>query len=69
LGLISNRKDTVAVIGVGTTDFGNLPEHYATSLGIWALRNAAEDAGIKLTDIDGLIVQRLTDYQKFIQIY
>ena len=68
MGLISNRKDTVAVIGVGTTDFGNLPEHDATSLGIWALRNAAEDAGIRLKDIDGLIVQRLTDYQKFIQI-
>jgi acetyl-CoA acetyltransferase len=68
LGLISNRKDTVAVIGVGTTDFGNLPEHDATSLGIWALRNAADDAGISLKDIDGLIVQRLTDYQKFIQI-
>jgi len=68
VALISNRKDSVAVVGVGTTDYGNLPEHDATSLGIWALRNAAEDAGIALDQIDGLVVQRLSDYQKFIQI-
>lgn len=68
MALISNRKDSVAVVGVGTTDYGNLPEHDATSLGIWALRNAAEDAGIALDQIDGLVVQRLSDYQKFIQI-
>ncbi len=68
MALTSNRKDSVAVVGIGTTDFGNLPNHDATSLGIWALRNAAEDAGISLNDIDGLVVQRLSDYQKFIQI-
>jgi len=68
MSLTTNRADSVAVAGVGTTDYGRLPEHDATSLGIWALRNAAEDAGIALSDIDGLVVQRLTDYQKFIQI-
>jgi acetyl-CoA acetyltransferase len=68
VALTSNRKDSVAVVGVGTTDYGRLPEHDATSLGIWALREAAEDAGIALKDIDGLVVQRLTDYQKFVQI-
>lgn len=56
------------MVGVGTTDYGVLADHDATSLGIWALRNAAEDAGINLRDIDGLICQRLTDYQKFVQI-
>ncbi|NYT60290.1 thiolase family protein [Alcaligenaceae bacterium] len=68
MSLISKRKDSVAVIGVGTTKYGTMPEHDATSLGIWALREAAEDAGIRLQDIDGLICQRLTDYQKFVQI-
>ena len=68
MSLISKRKDSVAVVGVGTTDYGALVGHDATSLGIWALRNAAEDAGIDLQDIDGLICQRLTDYQKFVQI-
>ena len=68
MALASNRSDTVAVVGVGTTDFGRLPEHDSTSLGIWALREAADDAGIDLKDIDGLIVQRITDYQKFVQI-
>lgn len=68
MSLTTNRKDSVAVVGVGTTDYGRLPEHDATSLGIWALREAAADAGIELKDIDGLVVQRLSDYQKFIQV-
>jgi acetyl-CoA acetyltransferase len=68
LSLISKRKDSVAVVGVGNTPYGALHGHDATSLGIWALRNAAQDAGIELHDIDGLICQRLTDYQKFVQI-
>jgi acetyl-CoA acetyltransferase len=68
VSLISKRKDSVAVAGVGTTKYGAMPEHDATSLGIWALREAAEDAGIELQDIDGLICQRLSDYQKFVQI-
>ena len=68
MSLISNRKDSVAVVGVGTTNYGALAGHDATSLGIWALRSAAEDAGIKLQDIDGLVCQRMTDYQKFVQI-
>lgn len=68
MSLIGGRKDSVAVVGVGTTDYGALAGHDATSLAIWALREAAEDAGIGLQDIDGLICQRMTDYQKFIQI-
>ena len=68
MSLTSNRKDSVAVVGVGPTKWGAMPEHDATSLGIWALRDAAEDAGIDLQDIDGLICQRITDYQKFVQI-
>ena len=68
MSLISKRKDSVAVVGVGNTPYGALHGHDATTLGIWALRNAAEDAGIELQDIDGLICQRLSDYQKFVQI-
>ena len=68
MSLISKRKDSVAVVGVGTTDYGALHGHDATTLGIWALRNACDDAGIDIKDIDGLICQRLTDYQKFVQI-
>ncbi|MGI6854022.1 thiolase family protein [Mesorhizobium sp. 1B3] len=68
MSLTSKRKDSVAVVGVGMTDFGKLPDHDATSLGIWALREAAADAGVTLADIDGLVVHRLTDYQKFVQI-
>lgn len=56
------------MVGVGTTRYGAMPEHDATSLGILALREAAQDAGIELRDIDGLICQRLSDYQKLVQI-
>ncbi|TWG92123.1 acetyl-CoA acetyltransferase [Mesorhizobium sp. J18] len=68
MSLISNRKDSIAVVGVGMTDFGKLPDHDATSLGIWALREAAADAGLTLADIEGLVIHRLADYQKFVQI-
>lgn len=60
------QHSPVAVVGVGTTTFGRLPEYDATTLGIWALREALEDCGLGTQDIDGLVVQRITDYQKFI---
>ncbi len=34
-------------------------------LGLWALREALADAGLKHTDLDGLIVSRIPDYQRF----
>src|SRR5258708_32824086 len=58
-------SNAVAVIGVGTTAFGRLPDHDADALGAWALREALADAGLALRDIDGLIVNRIADYQRF----
>ncbi len=54
-----------AVAGVGTTAYGRLPEYDQYDLGAWALRNALDDAGLALSDIDGLIVSRIGDYQRF----
>ena len=57
-----------AIVGVGHTRYGRLPEFDAYELGLWALRDALADAGLKFADIDGLIVNRIPDYQRFCEI-
>ncbi len=57
-----------AIAGVGTTAWGRLPEHDAYGLGLWALTEALEDAGLSFADIDGLVVNRIADYQRFGEI-
>src|SRR5437868_15160948 len=57
-----------AVVGVGHTRYGRLPEFDAYELGLWALKEALADAGLRFEDIDGLIVNRIPDYQRFCEI-
>ena len=57
-----------AVVGVGHTRYGRLPEFDAYELGLWALKDALADAGLSFADIDGLIVNRIPDYQRFCEI-
>jgi acetyl-CoA acetyltransferase len=57
-----------AVAGVGNTQYGKLPDYDAYDLGVWALSEALDDAGLALADIDGLIVNRIADYQRFGEI-
>jgi hypothetical protein len=52
---------TVAVAGIGTTRCARLPEYDAYDLGAWALKEA-------LDDIDGLIINRIPDYQRLGEI-
>ena len=59
---------SVAVVGVGTTRYGKLPEYDAYDLGVWALKAALEDCGLGFEDIDGLIINRIPDYQRFGEI-
>jgi acetyl-CoA acetyltransferase len=58
----------VAVVGVGTTRYGKLPEYDAYDLGVWALKAALADCGLAFEDIDGLIINRIPDYQRFGEI-
>jgi acetyl-CoA acetyltransferase len=58
----------VAVVGVGTTDFGRMPDYDAYDLGGWALKEALADAALDFADLDGLIVNRIPDYQRFGEI-
>jgi acetyl-CoA acetyltransferase len=62
------RRASVAVVGVGQTRYGKLPEYDAYELGVWALKEAIADAGLHFEDIDGLIVNRIPDYQRFCEI-
>jgi acetyl-CoA acetyltransferase len=57
-----------AVVGVGTTRYGKLPEYDAYDLGQWALREALEDCGLTYADIDGLIVNRIPSYGRFAEL-
>ena len=62
------RRASVAIVGVGHTRYGNLPEYDAYDLGVLALKEAIADAGLTFKDIDGLIVNRIPDYQRFCEI-
>jgi acetyl-CoA acetyltransferase len=57
-----------AIVGIGHTRYGRLPELDAYELGLWALKEALADAGLGFGDIDGLIVNRIPDYQRFCEI-
>jgi acetyl-CoA acetyltransferase len=63
-----SKQSPVAVVGVGHTRYGRLPEYDSYALGLWALTEALADAGLKFEDIDGLIVNRIPDYQRFCEI-
>jgi len=51
-------KDKYAIVGVGYTPQGVIPNRTALSFHIEACANAIKDAGLKREDIDGLICYR-----------
>ncbi len=61
-------RDTVAFAGIGTTRYGNFPETDSYGLGCEALNQALDDAGLKTSDIDGLIVCRIPSYERFAEM-
>jgi acetyl-CoA acetyltransferase len=63
-----SQQSPVAVVGVGHTRYGKLSEYDAYALGLWALTEALADAGLAFDDVDGLIVNRIPDYQRFCEI-
>jgi hypothetical protein len=40
------RRASVAVVGVGHTPYGKLPDYDAYELGLWALKEALADGGL-----------------------
>ena len=50
-------KDKAAIVGVGYTPQGKIPGRTSLSFHLEAAKNAISDAGLKIQDIDGLLVQ------------
>jgi acetyl-CoA acetyltransferase len=50
-------KDKTAIVGVGYTPQGKVPGRTSLSFHLEAARNAIADAGLKISDIDGLLIQ------------
>jgi acetyl-CoA acetyltransferase len=56
-------RGAAAVVGVGTTAYGELPGCTTNGLAADALAIALDDAGLSAGDIDGLIVSRASSYE------
>ncbi len=63
-----SASPAAAVVGVGTTRFGVLPHLTQYDLGIAALQEALEESGLSTSDLDGLIVHRIPDYQRLAEM-
>ena len=48
-------RDKYAIVGVGETTYTRGSGKTTRALGTWAVRNAILDAGLKNTDIDGML--------------
>ena len=48
-------RDKYAIVGVGETTYTRGSGMTTRALGTWAVRNAIEDAGLKASDIDGML--------------
>src|SRR3984957_12802782 len=48
-------RDNYAIVGVGETTYTRGSGKTTRAMGTWAVRNAMLDAGVKPTDIDGML--------------
>ncbi len=48
-------RDKYAIVGVGETTYTRGSGMTTRALGTWAVRNAMQDAGLRNTDIDGML--------------
>ncbi|MFH1350699.1 MAG: hypothetical protein ABII26_07140 [Pseudomonadota bacterium] len=51
-------RDKYAIVGIGYTPQGHIPDRTSLSFHLEACTNAIADAGLKKEDIDGLICYR-----------
>ena len=65
----SPSKRRAAIVGVGSTSFGVFPGEDAYTLGSTAFRAALREAALSPSDIDGLVVCRIPDYQRFAELH
>ena len=58
-----------AVVGIGSTPFGVIPGFDSNALAVRALHEALADAGLKPSDVDGLVMHRVANYQKLCEMH
>jgi acetyl-CoA acetyltransferase len=51
----SRLRDRYAIVGVGQSRLGRVPEFSSTDLLLQAIKNALDDAGLDIKEVDGLI--------------
>ena len=51
-------RDKYAIVGIGETTYTRGSGRTTRALGSWAVRNAMLDAGLKPSDIDGMLLIR-----------
>ena len=61
---LDRLKDKVAIVGVGTTAYGNFPEFSDYALGAKAFKAAIEDCGLDKNQVDGLVCCRVPFYAR-----
>jgi acetyl-CoA acetyltransferase len=54
---MESLKDKAAIVGVGYTPQGKVPGRTSLSFHVEAARNAIADAGLKIEEVDGLLIQ------------
>src|SRR5437870_482235 len=52
---MASLKDQCAIVGLGVTRMGRLPEFSGREVARWALDLALEDAGLGRAEVDGLL--------------
>ena len=63
---LENMKNRAAIVGVGyTAEQGTVPGRSALSFAMEATKAAIEDAGLKKSDIDGLLIQPVIGMQSY----
>ena len=54
---METMKDRTALVGIGYTTQGKVPRRSSLSFHVEAARNAIEDAGLEIDQVDGLLIQ------------
>ena len=54
---METMKDRTALVGIGYTTQGKVPGRSSLSFHVEAARNAIEDAGLEIDQVDGLLIQ------------
>lgn len=66
--MVESMKNKFAVVGVGTTPYGNFPEKDDFTLAAEAFSSALDDCGLEKSAVDGLLVSRLPHYARMAEM-